>query len=215
MENGTRIDNVIDVWKATVEVQKHFNDIEIRIRSIAVGGLGVLLSATALAYREGLAAKLGDLTIPVSVFILVAALVFWISLYAMDRLWYHRLLMGAILHGQAIEEKYSDVLPELSLTRSIGKQSPVAFAGNVLHSKNKMDIFYGVGALSIVLFALVLSIATPDSLNRRNVAADEEQPISVTIKQVPGSTTLKPVDDDERVEPAETDSFDPSNPQAE
>ena len=35
--------------------------------------------------------------------------------YFMDKHWYHRLLIGAVKHGIAIEKKYATQLPELQL----------------------------------------------------------------------------------------------------
>ena len=32
--------------------------------------------------------------------------------YFVDRHWYHRLLMGSILHGGSIEQKYANEIPE-------------------------------------------------------------------------------------------------------
>ena len=40
-------------WEKTVDVQMHFNDLCLRLRSYAISILGVLLGATALAYRYG------------------------------------------------------------------------------------------------------------------------------------------------------------------
>lgn len=45
--------------------------------------------------------------------------------YFVDRHWYHRLLMGSILHGGSIEQKYADEIPELALGAKISEQSPV------------------------------------------------------------------------------------------
>ncbi len=193
MSEKTELGAIVEIWKATIDVQKHFNDIEMKIRSIAVGGLGALLGAAALSYREGLTASIGSIVIPISVYVLVAALVFWLALYFMDRFWYHRLLMGSIYHGQAIEEKYEDVLPELSLTKSIGKESPFDLFGKTFHSKDKMDSFYGVGGALIVLFALLLIVTTPTPMTEE-AKNKETQEFSTTQVQQPDETSISASD---------------------
>jgi hypothetical protein len=60
----------------------------------------------------------------------------------MDRHWYHRLLYGAVKHGQMIENKVKDEYPEIALTDSIGKESPLTFLGREIHSTQKIDGFY-------------------------------------------------------------------------
>lgn len=42
----------LEVWKATIDVQKHFNELGLRVRSIAVTVLGALLAAAGYALKE-------------------------------------------------------------------------------------------------------------------------------------------------------------------
>ena len=79
----------------------------------------------------------------------------------MDRYWYHRLLMGAVLQGGMMEQKYASELPELSLGAKISEQSPVQLhnwfgrmvaylvvsddrykKNRKLHSDAKIELFY-------------------------------------------------------------------------
>ena len=41
----------ISIWEKTIDVQMHFNDLCLKIRSFAVSILGVLLGASAISYR--------------------------------------------------------------------------------------------------------------------------------------------------------------------
>ncbi len=43
----------LEIWKKVVDVQMHFNDLCLRLRSIAISILGVLLSASAIALKFG------------------------------------------------------------------------------------------------------------------------------------------------------------------
>jgi hypothetical protein len=78
----------------------------------------------------------------------------------MDRFWYHRLLYGAVKQGARVEAALKDILPEIQLTKSIGDESPLRFSifGKTfsVHSTHKMDVFYGIGGLCIVVIILGL-----------------------------------------------------------
>ena len=107
----------LEVWKATIEVQKHFNDIGIRIRSIAVTVLAAFLAVAGYAFKEDNKALAGV--------ILLASLACWISFYLMDRAWYHRLLQAAVSHGERIEAGLMATIPNIDLTTRISAASPV------------------------------------------------------------------------------------------
>lgn len=112
----------IDLWKKTVDVQQHFNDLELRIRSIAVALVGVVMGAAAVALREG--------NPWVAAAILFAGLVCWLAFYLMDAVWYHKLLRGAVQHGMDLEDAIRAELPGYpirGLTAEIGAWSAVEF----------------------------------------------------------------------------------------
>jgi len=76
---------VIEAWKKTIDVQQHFNDIEMRVRNYALTVLGGLFAVIGFGVKEhvyswGL------------VGVLVAAVFLLYAFYFMDKYWYHRLL---------------------------------------------------------------------------------------------------------------------------
>jgi hypothetical protein len=150
------------VWKKTIEVQEHFNDLELRIRNFAITVLGAVLSGTALSLKEGLAVSLAHHRFPLAALLMFVALITWLAFYSMDRCWYHRLLYGAVAHGYQIEGRLALVLPDIDLTHSIGKASPIPITINgkkrEIKTTAKMDLFYLViaGLLTILLVALFL-----------------------------------------------------------
>lgn len=166
-----RIKYIIEIWKKTVDVQQHFNDIEMKIRNAAIAVMAALLGATGFALKENLAISVGSLSVPIAVILLGTALLTWLAFYFMDRHWYHRLLYGAVKHGLKIEESLKTVLPEIELTKSIGAESPLIVwqrksrsTGKVLqkklHSAGKMRLFYGIVGGAIFLFAAAILWAT-------------------------------------------------------
>lgn len=51
--------HVIEVWKKTVDVQQHFNDLELRIRNFAISLLVAVVGAAALVTKENIAIRVG------------------------------------------------------------------------------------------------------------------------------------------------------------
>lgn len=160
----------LEIWKKTIDVQQHFNDLELRIRNFAITVLGVILSAAALSLRENISVSLFGATAPLAILLIAVALITWLAFYFMDRHWYHRLLKGAVNHGEAIEKRLSSTIPEIALTKSISKQSPIMLSGLRISSSLKMNLFYFTvaGALAVLALMLVLNQAPAQNKNQNN-----------------------------------------------
>lgn len=150
-----RTTQMIEVWKTTIEVQQHFNDLELRIRNYAVTLLVAVLGATAYAFKDGIQVTLFGFTTSLSALLLVAAIPGWLAFYFMDRLWYHRLLYGAVSHGRVIEKSLNEVLPGIALTEAIAQASPIQIGRYRLRTPRKIDLFYLVVIAFIVVVFLV------------------------------------------------------------
>ncbi len=143
---------MLEAWKQTVQVQQHFNDIELQIRNYAITLLGGLFGVAAYAFKE-------HAPVTLVLGLLLAGLCLCYAFYFMDRHWYHRLLIGAVKHGESIEDKAP---PELGLTKAIGRESELKWLGLRLHAQDKIGIFYGLIALAIVIMAaFILLSPTP------------------------------------------------------
>src|SRR3954471_11049588 len=94
----------VDMWKKSVDVQQHFNDIEWRIRGLALTVMTFSLGAAGLAARDG--SKFGMVSL--AVLVLVVGGVLWLAFFVVDKVWYHPLLIGAVKHGAALEELLGD-----------------------------------------------------------------------------------------------------------
>jgi hypothetical protein len=147
-------ERILEAWKVTVGVQQHFNELQMRIRSIAITVLGAFLAAAGFSLKEHLHVTLAGWEFPLTTFILAAATLCWAAFYFMDRHGYHRLLRGAVDHGISIENGASN-WPELGLTKRIGDASPITIGKKVIRSGSKIDLFYG--AVAFVLFLGVLA----------------------------------------------------------
>ena len=96
--------------------------------------------------------------------------------YFMDRYWYHRLLVGSVSQGLAIERKHRYEIPEIALTETIGASSPIKLTrrltkwladlvvtdegywkNSTLHSTGKIELFYKpIIYLFLLVFGLML-----------------------------------------------------------
>lgn len=149
---------VVEAWKQTVAVQMHFNDLELRIRNYALSLLLAAGGAASISLKEEIYFHVPGEGVQrhISVLLLSFGLVGWLGFYLMDRFWYHRLLYGAVRHGQFIEEEFGDELSFLRLTKAIGDESSIWFLGVRIRSPRKIDVFYGLFALFLLAAIYVI-----------------------------------------------------------
>lgn len=142
---------IVEAWKQTIATQMHFNEMGMKLRGLALTLLAAILTAESLVKPPG-----GWLAI-------CAALISWVAFYLLDRWYYYYLLIGAVLHGEALELHAKELgfgLPGatdsrdamLGLTHRISKLNQEGWKAL---GKNKLDMYYAVIALA-VLVLLVL-----------------------------------------------------------
>lgn len=134
----------IEIWKKIVDVQQHFNDLELRIRNFALVVTGAFLGLGGYAIKDGGTIKLLGTTISVAGLVVVSAIFPLLAFYFMDRLWYHRLLDGSVQAGIEAEAALNAFGYKVALGTQISAKSPFKLwvLGKSIHSKTKMDIFY-------------------------------------------------------------------------
>jgi hypothetical protein len=173
-------EQVIDIWKTSIDVQQHFNDLELRIRNFAVTLLVAIVGATAFSLKERYVVSVGGISFPLAAAVLCAGIIGWLAFYFMDMHWYHRLLLGSVKHTVKIEKERAVTRPELGLSRAIGDESPWPLWGLFkIHSSEKITLFYAAGLAVLSILTLMVMIATP--------SAQQES----TAEAVPASTPEK------------------------
>lgn len=134
---------ILDAWKEAQRTQTHFNDILMRIRNFAfLIAAAVVGAATSLIPRQQLNdfAQIG--------WLFLGATIPWLSLYILDRYYYHVLLIGAVNYAEKIEREY----PELGLSSSITNLNR---KNNVFHARtgrSKVSVFYGLPFIALASF---------------------------------------------------------------
>jgi phosphoglycolate phosphatase-like HAD superfamily hydrolase len=145
------VKRVLEIWKKTVDVQQHFNDLCLRIRNYAISVYVTIIGAAGLAIKERWNVSLPrGINFPVSSLFFFAGAVAMLMFGYMDRDWYHRLLYGAVKHSMWLEERYARILPELGLSKTIKDESPASFFFWNIHAASKLLIFYLFLFLSLV-----------------------------------------------------------------
>jgi hypothetical protein len=115
---------LLESWNVVVEVQRHFNDICLRIRSLALTALTFILGGTAFAYLNASSVALpyvGPLS--PAAFLPLIGVPLWVAFWIIDLRWYHRLLRGAVVEGKEIESKLSSLGVAISLSLAIENAS--------------------------------------------------------------------------------------------
>lgn len=187
VDDNDRLQLQIEVWKKTVDVQQHFNDIELRVRGLALTVLTAVLGAAAVALRYGVMLHVRGCTVALASLLVALGLLVWLAFYFMDQVWYHRLLMGAVRHGEALEESLKDRVPGIELTRRISDESPYRFklVGRQwkIHSRHKINIFYGFVIALLLVAVILLQLGNPSVSQSTSFETSGSPKISPSISK--------------------------------
>ncbi len=115
----------IQVWMKTIDVQMHFNNLEMKVRNFGLTAVGSLVAAAAFAYQDD--------EKKITTVLLVFSSIVWFAFYCMDRRWYHQLLLAAVESAKKLE----DDIPAASLSRDIKEHVcslEPSWLGNLLSS---------------------------------------------------------------------------------
>lgn len=189
----------IELWKQTVSVQQHFNDIEWRIRGLALTAATFAIGAAAVAAkdRQSFAATA----------VLLIGLLLWYAFYFVDRYWYHPLLKAAVEQGELIEAELTKLLPEAGLTTHITAGSAVPrplvirilslgrHSNDAMHSGDKLAWFYRLGAAALITAAITLglySLTAPQPTSPSTVKLEQQKTDDNGPSPTPQSETTSP-----------------------
>jgi hypothetical protein len=158
---------LLGAWQKTVDVQQHFNQIEMDIRKTAVTVVGAVVGAAGLVAEKGMTAEAFGTRLPLAAWILVAGAAAWLGFGFMDFFWYHRLLRGSVDSGLKLEQALQKHGLVVELTDCIGKRSPVNVWRWKLHTNGRMGVFYIFGVTILAVFAWGASsvVSPPANVN--------------------------------------------------
>src|SRR3546814_11735841 len=96
-------ENRIEIWKTIIDFQKHFNELEMRIRNVAVTVLAAFLAAAGFTMKETIYVTLCVGQVSLTSLVLLGGELCCLAFSGMDCFWYHRLLIGTVKSGLAGE----------------------------------------------------------------------------------------------------------------
>ena len=173
----------IEIWKKIVDVQQHFNDLELRIRNFALIVTGAFLGLGGYAIKDGGIIDAFELEVSIAGLVVFSAIVPLFAFYFMDRLWYHRLLEGSVNAGIEAESALKHLGYKVDLGSKVSEYSPFTLwltSGVKIHSKTKMDIFY------LMLVAALLIVAACLGFGIRHQTVLAPAPTAAVVAPPPG-----------------------------
>ena len=149
----------IEIWKKIVDVQQHFNDLELRIRNFALVVTGAFLGLGGYAIKDAGIINAFGFKVSIAGLVVFSAILPLFAFYFMDRLWYHRLLDGAVAAGIDAESTLKALGYKVDLGSKISERSPFTLwlTREKIHSKTKMDLFYLILVAALLIVAACLS----------------------------------------------------------
>lgn len=147
----------VDIWKTTIDVQKHFNDMSMRIKNYAILMITAFIGATGVIIKNDVHATFMGHDVSLPGLIGVFAIIIWNLIFLMDYVWYHPMLKGAVKSALSIEDRLRFDLPTLNLTHTIGEYSHRAkLFGKPFDSNRKAVYFYNGVSLTLILLTFCL-----------------------------------------------------------
>ena len=166
-----------EAWKKAVDVQQHFNEIEMKIRNFAVTLFTFVLTGVGFLYKEHTTIHLFDRYFSAASMLSLLGCVGIFLFYFMDKFWYHRLLLGSVYQAIDIETRWKHSFPELNLSEKIKKLSSVTIWGRTIGSNRKITYFYRGMWLLLLTMAVALFFDSP-SRNHFEKLSEEFENVS-------------------------------------
>jgi hypothetical protein len=113
----------VELWKKVVDVQMHFNDLQLRVRTLAFTVTAAFLALGGYALKDAGPVTIIGIHIPLAAIVIFSAVVPVFAFYFMERWWYHPLLAGAVLEGAALEKALRDEGVSIDLGGNISRAS--------------------------------------------------------------------------------------------
>ena len=130
----------MEEWKVVIETQMHFNDLILRFRSVTLTVFVTLVAAAATVLKSVPALN-------ISPYVLYGVpLVFWLTTFVVDLLYYHRLLLGSVAHAAKFDK--SEMMKRYAL---FGMTACIKRHVHPPKSKVLVFVYYAFPLLAILL----------------------------------------------------------------
>lgn len=146
---------ILTVWEKVIDLQMHFNEMCMNLRRTAIGTVGALLAAGALAFRFGGLVHVFGKDVSSAVIFVAVALLVWTAFYLMDRYWYHELLRAAVKYAEGLSgpATAAGLTVVLDMSQQIRAANHAALG---MSGGKKINLFYSLVAAALVAAILFL-----------------------------------------------------------
>ena len=96
---------IMSAWTKIVDTQMHFNEMVMKVRSLAITLILAAFGAAAYAVQAPIFLGVYGKSVHIAFFIIIFGLTGWIALWVMDLGHFHKLLRGAVTKGMELEAK--------------------------------------------------------------------------------------------------------------
>jgi hypothetical protein len=134
----------LDQWKTIIDVQMHFNEIILRMRTTGISVVIAVYGAAAISISQFPSKSLlvfGRLIHP-SAAILLFGLFLLVGIFAMDYLYYYRLLVASVEMGEAFDQRMGG--REFSGVRLFGLTTLISSRVTRWRARLTLWLFYGL-----------------------------------------------------------------------
>jgi hypothetical protein len=119
-------DQVIEIWKTSIETQKHFAELSVKMRQIGLTVAGAILAIAVFLVRqdeEPASLTVCNFEIPILAVLFLAAAFVLIAARIIDVFVYHKMLRGAVSFNEQFERQYPEIFANIGLTLTISAYS--------------------------------------------------------------------------------------------
>jgi hypothetical protein len=178
-EANKHMEQYISIWQKVVDTQMHFNEMSVKSRQLGLAfvaaalGVGIVLLARGETFSVELLVGEAKMTLHLTVFLMLGAIVAVAAVRQLDLNVYHKMLRGAVAFGEDFEENYMKHIFNLNmgLTQSISHFSRHSDAraekdgtrykyigSNKKSAEQKIRKFYNLVIMSLILAAILIFV---------------------------------------------------------
>ena len=146
----------LEIWKKIIDVQQHFNDVSLTLRSVAIPVLVGSIGGAGYAFLQGHAL--------LALAVVAGGVLAWGGFFLMDRFWYHEFLRAAVEHGKDVETilqndfggiirlswAISNASQSVKLPRWPKGKDWYILRGGTKTSKHRLEYFYRLGLIALL-----------------------------------------------------------------
>lgn len=140
---------IFEVWKKYENIAMHFNDLLIKLRTQAIGGVAAIATIVVVISKNANSLEF-NWAIMASVFFFLN--IFWVAVWILDFTYYNRLLLGAVDALLEIEKKSKTetTIKELNLSKKV--ENAVAGVGVKIDQQLHCKLSFGRRWFYLVVF---------------------------------------------------------------